>query len=95
MMIILKYIYKSVDLKKPTVNLEEFLVFLRNFEPTNDSDIRALSFKKMQDIKKMLKFVPPVHQSFYLNLPHKNRRGENESQDALPALRDDRQDDNN
>lgn len=36
-------IYKSVDLKKPTVNLEEFLVFLRNFEPTNDSDIRALS----------------------------------------------------
>lgn len=81
--------YKSVDLKKSSVNLHDFIEFLQNFTPDQGSDIRVLKFKKMQDIKKMLKFVPPIHHPFYLSLPHVNRRGETENnpEDFLPARR--------
>lgn len=38
--------YKSVDLKKSSVNLHDFIEFLQNFTPDQGSDIRVLKFKK-------------------------------------------------
>ena len=84
-------IYKSVDLKQRSVSLQSFIDSLQSSTPDVASIDILLTHKKMQDLKKLLKFVPPVHHPFYLSLPHHNRRSitVNEAEDVLPAHRGD------
>ncbi|CAG5057377.1 unnamed protein product [Parnassius apollo] len=82
--------YETVDLKPNDMDSETFLCDLKNYIPEKAPETRLISYQKMQDIRKTLKFVPPIHHQFYLTLPHVPRRGGNqEAQDDenfLPAV---------
>lgn len=72
-----------------TETYETFFCNLKNYIPEKAPETRLISYQKMQDIRKALKFVPPIHHQFYLTLPHVPRRGGNqEAQDDnfLPAV---------
>ncbi|CAK1586739.1 unnamed protein product [Parnassius mnemosyne] len=82
--------YETVDLKPNDMDSGTFFCNLKNYIPEKAPETRLISYQKMQDIRKTLKFVPPIHHQFYLTLPHVPRRGGNqEAQDDvnfLPAV---------
>lgn len=68
--------YDTFDLKK-SGNSEEFFSTLQSFNPPQaTNNAKPITYAKMQDIKKMLQYVPPIYHQFYLNLPHVSRRGQ-------------------
>ncbi|CAK1596051.1 unnamed protein product [Parnassius mnemosyne] len=74
--------YETVDLKPNDMDSGTFFCNLKNYIPEKAPETRLISYQKMQDIRKTLKFVPPIHHQFYLTLPHVPRRGGNqEAQD--------------
>ncbi|CAG4939248.1 unnamed protein product [Parnassius apollo] len=74
--------YETVDLKPNDMDSETFLCDLKNYIPEKAPETRLISYQKMQDIRKTLKFVPLIHHQFYLTIPHVPRRGGNqEAQD--------------
>lgn len=82
--------YETVDLKPNDMDAETFFLNLKNYTPEKAPSTRLISYQKMQDIRKIIKFVPPIHHQFYLTLPHAPRRSGNQEalgdENLLPAV---------
>lgn len=82
--------YETLDLKPSDMDSKIFLLSLKNYVPEKTPETRPITYQKMQDVRKILKFVPPVHHQFFSTLPHVPRRKGNQEahdeDDLLPAL---------